>query len=56
MTVTGVVPKLSHTPGAVKWAGRPVGVDTREVLTRIAGFNKEEVEDMVACKAVYAGS
>ena len=56
VTVTGVVPKLSHTPGAVKWAGRPVGVDTREVLTRIAGFNKEEVEDMVACKAVYAGS
>ena len=56
VTVAGVVPKLSHTPGAVNWAGREVGVNTREVLTRVAGYGKEEVDTLVESGAIYAGS
>jgi crotonobetainyl-CoA:carnitine CoA-transferase CaiB-like acyl-CoA transferase len=55
VTVTGVVPKLSHTPGTVNWAGREVGVNTREVLKRVAGYREEEVETLVESRAVYAG-
>ncbi|MGD9830508.1 MAG: CaiB/BaiF CoA transferase family protein, partial [Hyphomicrobiaceae bacterium] len=32
VTIPGVVPKLSATPGRVRWAGRPHGADTRSVL------------------------
>ena len=32
VTVPGVVPKLSRTPGRIRWAGRDTGADTAEVL------------------------
>ena len=32
VTVAGIAPKLSGTPGEVRWAGRPIGADTRDVL------------------------
>src|SRR3546814_16455303 len=31
ITVAGIVPKLSETPGALRWAGRQRGADTRAV-------------------------
>ena len=34
VTVTGVVPKLSETPGHVRWAGHDTGADTADVLVR----------------------
>jgi len=32
ITMTGIVPKLSDTPGAIRWSGRDIGADTRDVL------------------------
>ncbi len=44
----GPVPKLSGTPGRLKWAGRPVGLDNRFVLTRILGLSPEEIQSLEA--------
>lgn len=34
VTVAGVVPKLSASPGGIRWAGRETGADTSSVLQR----------------------
>lgn len=54
VTLPGVVPGLSETPGAVRWAGREVGVDTRDVLTRVAGYEAGEIDALARQKTVYA--
>lgn len=46
VTVTGIVPKLSGTPGAVRWVGRHIGEDTRSVLHEIAGLSDDEIARM----------
>lgn len=33
----GIVPRLTGTPGAIRWAGRDLGADTAEVLRRLLG-------------------
>ena len=53
VTLPGVVPSLSETPGKVRWAGREVGVDTREVLTRVAGFETDEIDALVRQETIY---
>jgi crotonobetainyl-CoA:carnitine CoA-transferase CaiB-like acyl-CoA transferase len=35
----GPVPKMSETPGRVKWAGKPVGYDNEKVLAEILGYD-----------------
>ncbi len=54
VTMAGVVPKLSATPGAVLWAGREIGVDTRRVLVDVAGLRAEEVDALIASGAVFS--
>jgi len=44
----GPVPKLSETPGRLKWAGKPVGLDNDYVLTTILGLGREEIEELEA--------
>ena len=44
ITVTGIVPKLSETPGAVRWAGRTNGADTGEVLAAELDLSQAEIE------------
>jgi crotonobetainyl-CoA:carnitine CoA-transferase CaiB-like acyl-CoA transferase len=44
----GPVPKLSESPGRLKWAGKPVGLDTEEVLNRLLGLSQEEIEKLKA--------
>jgi crotonobetainyl-CoA:carnitine CoA-transferase CaiB-like acyl-CoA transferase len=34
--------RLSATPGAIRWAGRPHGADTDEVLTEL-GLSPDDV-------------
>jgi crotonobetainyl-CoA:carnitine CoA-transferase CaiB-like acyl-CoA transferase len=43
VTVTGIVPKLSTTPGAVRWAGRAIGADTGDVLARELELSQDEI-------------
>ena len=54
ITVPGIVPRLSETPGSVRWAGREVGADTRSVLMTVAEFEAEEVDALIAGQAVYS--
>lgn len=53
VTLPGVVPVLSETPGTVRWAGREVGVDTRGVLERVAEFEPGEIDALVRRETVY---
>lgn len=55
VTLPGVVPVLSKTPGAVRWAGREVGVDTRNVLERVAGLKAREIDALVRQETIYQG-
>ena len=48
VTVTGVVPKLSATPGSIRWAGRKVGADTASVLRGELGLDDEELGRLAA--------
>jgi succinyl-CoA---D-citramalate CoA-transferase len=42
----GVVPRFSRTPGSVRTAGPGLGADTDAVLTAVAGFDLEQVDDL----------
>ena len=41
-----VVPKLSETPGEIRWTGQPLGADTDAVLTEVLGMSAEQVEKL----------
>jgi crotonobetainyl-CoA:carnitine CoA-transferase CaiB-like acyl-CoA transferase len=44
VTLAGVVPKLSQTPGAICWPGRRIGQDTRALLRRLVNMPDAEIE------------
>jgi crotonobetainyl-CoA:carnitine CoA-transferase CaiB-like acyl-CoA transferase len=44
----GIVPKLSATPGAVKWAGPAIGQYNEEVFCGLLGIKPEEYEELKA--------
>jgi crotonobetainyl-CoA:carnitine CoA-transferase CaiB-like acyl-CoA transferase len=47
ITVPGIVPKLSATPGNVRWSGKwQVGADNEAVLGGLLGLGAEELEQM----------
>ncbi len=52
VTLAGVVPLMSATPGRVRWSGHRIGQDTREVLRRIAGLSDAEIDALEAEGAV----
>ncbi|MBU6256949.1 MAG: CoA transferase [Burkholderiales bacterium] len=54
VTLAGVVPKMSASPGRIRWAGHRVGQDTRDVLQKLAGQSPAEIdaleaEGVIAC-------
>ncbi len=53
VTLPAVVPKLSQTPGGIRWAGRYVGENTREVLQSLAGYTDEEWDALQASGAAF---
>ncbi len=55
VTVTGVVPKLSESPGAIRWAGHDIGADTAEVLQHELDLQPAEIEKL-ARAGVVAGN
>lgn len=56
VTMAGVVPKLSRTPGLVKQAGGAVGRDTRRVLEEVAGLSAESIEQLCIQGIVGCGA
>ncbi|MFC5602738.1 CaiB/BaiF CoA transferase family protein [Sporosarcina koreensis] len=44
MTVPGIVPKLSGTPGDIDWIGPVLGAHNEEVYTDFIGLSEEEVK------------
>ncbi|MGN6472280.1 MAG: hypothetical protein ACTHK4_01365, partial [Mycobacteriales bacterium] len=52
--MTGVVPKFSATPGAVRSTGAPLGAHTDEVLTQLAGVGATELEELKAKNVIAA--
>lgn len=53
VTVPGIVPKLSRTPGRVVRAGSGLGEDTRDVLVKDLGYRDEDVERLHAAGVVW---
>lgn len=43
VTMAGVVPRLSETPGALRMAGGAIGRDTQRVLADLLGMSREEI-------------
>jgi formyl-CoA transferase len=41
-----VVPKLSETPGVLRWVGPELGEHTEQVLIELLGRSPEEVEEL----------
>jgi crotonobetainyl-CoA:carnitine CoA-transferase CaiB-like acyl-CoA transferase len=47
LTMPGIVPKLSVTPGGVRWAGGwQLGSSNREIYCDLLGLSEEELEDL----------
>lgn len=44
VVLPGVVPKLSETPGAVRWAGTEAGSDTRAVLRELLALDDDALD------------
>jgi crotonobetainyl-CoA:carnitine CoA-transferase CaiB-like acyl-CoA transferase len=47
----GIIPKLSETPGEVRWIGRSLGADTREILAEL-NFSRDEIDHFEAQRAI----
>jgi len=52
-TMAGIVPKLSRTPGAINWAGRPVGEDTRDVLGALRTLRAADIDRLEQAGVVF---
>ena len=42
----GIVPKMSETPGRIKWVGKPVGFDNEYVLKRFLGMKTDRIKGL----------
>jgi crotonobetainyl-CoA:carnitine CoA-transferase CaiB-like acyl-CoA transferase len=51
--LAGVVPKLSATPGRLRWAGHRTGQDTRAFLKETAQLSDTEIDRLVAADIVF---
>jgi len=48
MKVVAPVPRLSATPGKVKWLGpRRVGQDGADILMDVAGLKEDDIRDLI---------
>ena len=50
--LAGPVPRMSATPGAIRWAGGRIGADTREILRAHAGLTDERIDALAAAGVV----
>jgi crotonobetainyl-CoA:carnitine CoA-transferase CaiB-like acyl-CoA transferase len=48
VTLAGIVPKLSRTPGKIRWSGHRLGQDTRAVLRELAHMTDGDIDALQA--------
>jgi crotonobetainyl-CoA:carnitine CoA-transferase CaiB-like acyl-CoA transferase len=53
VTLAGIVPKLSGTPGRIAWAGRRVGQDTRAILRQFGDLSDIEIDELEREQVVF---
>ena len=46
LVMPGVVPRLEHNPGRIRWAGPPLGQHTAEVLSELLGLTSEQLAEL----------
>ncbi|VTU46505.1 Succinyl-CoA:(R)-benzylsuccinate CoA-transferase subunit BbsF (plasmid) [Variovorax sp. SRS16] len=49
----GIVPKLSETPGSVRWAGPEAGADSTGILAGELGYSAEAIGELIARRVVF---
>ena len=54
LSMPGVVPKFSKTPGGVRSVGPVLGSHTREVLERLGGYSGAEIEELERDGTVFS--
>lgn len=52
----GIVPKLSDTPGSVRWSGPEIGADSAHVLSEVLGYSASEIQVLIDAGAVVCPS
>ncbi|MGB6105574.1 MAG: CaiB/BaiF CoA-transferase family protein [Pusillimonas sp.] len=53
VAMANVVPRLSRTPGAVRWSGHDVGQDTVQILTDELGLSPEQIAELSEAHVIY---
>lgn len=53
VTLAGVIPKLSETPGSIRWSGRKTGADTEEFLRKKMNLSEERVSELIQSEVVF---
>ena len=53
VALSGVVPRLSATPGKIRHSGKRIGADTRNVLTTLAGLTLKDIERLARENVIY---
>lgn len=53
VTVAGVVPKLSQTPGRIRHLGHEVGADTFSVLKRVLGIAERDLDRLAMSDVIH---
>jgi crotonobetainyl-CoA:carnitine CoA-transferase CaiB-like acyl-CoA transferase len=53
VTVPGIVPKMSGTPGSIRSSGGAVGRDTQHVLMELAGLSTADIERLCAQGVIF---
>jgi crotonobetainyl-CoA:carnitine CoA-transferase CaiB-like acyl-CoA transferase len=53
VAMANVVPRLSRTPGSVRWAGRDIGQDTGEILADELGLDQAAIKALAAEDVIH---
>ena len=53
VALSGVVPRLSATPGKIRHSGKRIGSDTRSILKSLAGLTASDVERLENASVIY---
>lgn len=53
VTLAGIVPKLSATPGKVRWSGHRIGQDTRAILKKFSKLSDAQIDELASAGAVF---